>query len=852
MRPIVTFTVAHTLPSRIGRLHELCNNLYWSWNPTIREALRAVNPERWHRANHHPVRMLEATTLQEIDGLAADPAFLERYDRAIEELDRYRQSSGWYQAVRGVAAEGEVIAYFSAEFGLHESVPLYSGGLGVLSGDHTKSASDLALPFVCVGLMYQMGYFRQRLAVDGAQLESYDLNDPTHLLLNEVIDSSGNPLRISVDYPRGVVQARIWRLDVGRVPIYLLDTNIAENTIPEYRDIADNLYGGDQEVRVMQEIMLGIGGTRALRALGIEPTVTHSNEGHSAFLMLERTRRTMEEMAMSFEEASVVVASGSVFTTHTPVPAGNDAFSEELIDRYFSSYWPQLGLTRDEFLALGRIDPTNSTENFSMTVLALKMTSRRNGVSQLHGEVSRQMWHSLWPVIPAGETPIRGITNGVHTRTWVGDHVREIFDRYLGADWTERISNPDTWLGVDQIPDEELWHVKNTMRSDLVNYIHQRLDEQQAQWYSRSNTARDIERILDPNILTIGFARRFATYKRATLLFRDTERAVRLFTDPERPIQLVVAGKAHPKDAPGKDFIRKVIEFIRDQGLESRIVFTEDYDMGVARMMTQGCDVWLNTPRRPLEASGTSGMKAAVNGALNLSILDGWFPEGYDGTNGFAIGEGEGFSDLDLQDEFESRRLYRALEEEVIPYFYTRDEAGVPRRWVAMQKNALRTMAWRFSSDRMVQDYATEFYFPSTDRYRRMTADNGEAARALVQWKHRVRGLWKDVRIVSSQIHARSAMKINQTVNVVAYVSLDGLSPSEVRLEAWYGELDRDGLVSKGTPVALEPIGVEEGLALYSGSVRLGRPGHAGIALRAFPWHPDLIDTGEMDLMVWG
>jgi len=850
MRPVATFTVVPVFPEKLSRLNELYENLYWTWNPTIRECLRAINPPLWHGTNHAPIRMLQGTPPERLAELAEDGEFLARYRAALKELDGYLAASTWYG---GQGREGkERIAYLSAEFGIHESLPLYSGGLGVLSGDHTKAASDLGLPIVCVGLMYQMGYFRQRLAIDGTQLESYDLNDPSDLPISEVAGPDGRPLRITVDYPRGLVVARVWRLDVGRVPIYLLDTNFADNTIPEYRDIADYLYGGDSETRIMQEIMLGIGGLRTLRALGIEPTVTHSNEGHSAFLMLERTRMLMLEFGMTFAEAAELTAAGSVFTTHTPVPAGNDVFPVEMIDRYFSAYWPQLGLSRQEFLSLGRVDPSNGDENFSMTVLALKLASRRNGVSQLHARVSRAMWSGIWPDIPPSEAPITGITNGVHTHTWVADGMGALFDRHLGTAWRTSHSSPEVWSNVPAIPETELWEVKEALRREMIDAIHQRLDEQQSEWYSRSAEGRNLQGILDPAVLTIGFARRFATYKRATLLFHDPERALRLFTDPDRPIQLVIAGKAHPKDLPGKEFIRRVIEFARESNLAGRIVYVEDYDMAVARRITQGCDVWLNTPRRPLEASGTSGMKAAINGTLNLSILDGWFPEGYDGTNAFPIGEGEEFHDPEHQDEFESRKLYRMLEEHVIPTFYSRNSRGVPDGWVAMQKRALQTLVGRFSAERMVKEYAERFYFPSSDRFRRLAAENGVKTRELIGWKHYIFQNWKDVRFDGVTVDAPSMLRLGQEVQVRARLLPGMLAPGDLRVEAFYGDLNPEGLVSEGTAVALEPVGSEHGTIIYGGKVRIERTGHAGITVRALPYHPDLANKMEMKLIAWG
>jgi starch phosphorylase len=849
MRPIVTFTVEHDLPEQLARLNELCRNLYWTWNPTIREFLRSIDPERWHLTNHNPLKVLQDTPPERLRQLAGDPEFVGRYHEALRTLEGYLSARRWYGTRR--SDRSERIAYFSAEFGLHESVPLYSGGLGVLSGDHTKSASDLQLPFVCVGLMYQMGYFCQRLTHDGVQLETYDFNDPSTLPLTEMTDASRRPLRIGVEFPRGTVHARIWRLDVGTVPRYLLDTNIKENTITEYRDIADYLYGGDREVRIMQEIMLGIGGIRALRALGIEPTVTHSNEGHSAFLMLERTRLLMEEMGMTFAEAAELAAAGSVFTTHTPVPAGNDVFPVEMMEKYFSRYWPLLGLSREEFYSLGRVNPSDVTEGFSMTVLALKMTSRHNGVSQLHARVSHDMWKGIWSGIPASETPITGITNGVHTQTWVADAMSGVFDQHLGDDWRTRITDTGMWSRTAEIPSGILWSVKNQLRSDLINYVRWRLEEQHAETYTSSTTGRNAGGILNPEVLTIGFARRFATYKRATLLLRDRERALRLFNDAERPIQLVIAGKAHPKDIPGKEFIKAVMEFLHETGLEEKIVFIEDYDLAVARRMVQGCDIWLNTPRRPQEASGTSGMKAAINGTLNTSILDGWFPEAYDGTNGFAIGSGEEFTDPNMQDEIESRQLYRLLEEDIIPMFYSRNKKGVPEKWVAMQKRALVTMAAQFSSDRMVEEYAERFYFPCSDRFQRLRADGGRAVRDLIGWKRRIYQAWSGVRFVEVTTDAAEGMKVGEGLPVTARMSLGILSPDEVRVEVYYGRIDADGLISDGESFPLQRTDASNGLAVFAGNVPLHRVGHAGMTVRAMPSHPELGDKFAMNLVTW-
>ncbi len=849
MRPLYTFTVASAFPPELERLHDLVFNLYWSWEPRIAACFRAIDAELWHRTNHHPLKLLQQVPVERMHELAADERFLAVYRDAVAALDDYLSAPTWHGASRG--GSKDVIAYFSAEFGLHESLPLYSGGLGVLSGDHTKSASDLGLPLIGVGLLYQMGYFQQRITVEGIQLESYEFNDPSILPITEVLDEQGRPLRVTVDFPDAQVAIGVWSLVVGRVTLYLLDTNLRENRIPRYRDIADYLYGGDQETRIMQEIVLGIGGIRALQAMGIEPTVTHMNEGHSAFLMLERIRTLMLQHKIGFDVARQIASDGAAFTTHTPVPAGHDAFPREMIDRYFSAYWPTLGLSRDEFHRLGTVGNAGEDERFSMTVLALRLASRHNGVSMLHAAVSRDMWQGLWPQLPPEECPIVGITNGIHTRTWLAAEMAELFDGYLPSDWRGRTGDSEVWSHATKIPVDELWETTNRLRRDLIDAVRRRIDERHVEIYTRSSTGRDIGSVLDPDALTIGFARRFATYKRATLLFRDRERVLRLFNDPDRPLQMVIAGKAHPKDMPGKDLIREIHQTIAELGLEGRIVFLEDYDMAVARSMVQGCDVWLNTPRRPLEASGTSGMKAAVNGTLNLSILDGWFPEAYDGTNGFAIGGERQFADADHQDEYESRQLYRTLEQLVIPRFYERDADGIPNAWVAMQINALRTIGGRFSAHRMVQQYANGFYFPCSDRFTTLSSNGARAAGDLVAWRNHVVHHWSGVEIVSVSTDASGHMQTGQEVAVRARVRLGSLGAEDVLVEAWSGGLDPDNQIVDGRPTALIAGEEHDGMVEFSGSITLERPRRTGVTVRVIPWKKELGVKFGLNLIAW-
>lgn len=852
MRALKTVSVANSYPDSIARLEDLVTNLYWTWDPEIREFLRGIvpDPELWHIVNHSPLKAFGTTGGERLQELANDKKFCRKYEQALAALDNYIGEGGWYG--RTYPDRSDTIAYFSAEFGLHESVPLYSGGLGVLSGDHTKSASDLGLPFVGVGLLYQMGYFRQRLSLDGTQLETYEYNDPSTMPISRVHDESGRPVLITIPFPEGTVSVAVWKMVVGRVTVYLLDTNIGENSIPKYRDITGYLYGGDKEMRIMQEIVLGIGGIRMLEKLGIHPTVTHCNEGHSAFLLLERSRLLMESNGLSFQEASRLTSAGSVFTTHTPVPAGHDVFEPSMIEQYLGSYRRELGLTAEEFMALGRENEEDQTSGFSMTVLALRLTSGRNGVSQLHGEVSRKMWHGIWPEFSPNETPITGITNGIHTLSFVSDRMNDLFAKRLAKDWRLRITEPNLWNKAAKLPDAELWDVTQNMRREMIEYLRDRLLQRQTETYTRSDTGRDRSDILDPEAMTIGFARRFATYKRATLLFQDRERAYRLFTDPDRPLQLLIAGKAHPKDEAGKKLIRDIFAFVRETGLEHRIMFIEDYDIGVAKAMVQGCDIWLNTPRRPMEASGTSGMKAAVNGTLNASILDGWFPEAYNGRNGFAIGDEREFINAEYQDEIESRQLYSLLEEQVIPRFYDRDEEGLPREWIAMQKDAIATMGGAFSSDRMVREYTEQLYLPASDRFTELSKNGMEGTRNLTSWLRHLKDVWPDAHIADVEFSPESdLLRSGESITVTVRVELGRLAPDNVRAQVLTGPVDADGEIPDGVIESIPFVSMEGSVALYSGTIAMTDVGQTGMTVRLVPSHPESVLPVDIGLVTW-
>src|SRR5579883_1293203 len=654
-RSIRPYTVLPCLPDRLRSLQTLAYNLWWSWNADAVALFRRINPDLFAALDHSPIRLLGATDQTRFEQLEHDDGFLAHMDRVAAALDHYLKAPTWFQET--YSSDPDIrIAYFSAEFGIHESVPVYSGGLGVLAGDHLKSASDLGIPLMGVSLMYREGYFRQYLNVDGWQQERYPENDFFNLPLIAELNQDGSPVIVTVPFPGREVALRIWRIQVGRVPLYLLDANIPQNR-PEDRNVTAQLYGGDQHTRIQQEVILGIGGIRALRAIGKEPTVCHMNEGHAAFVGLERIRILIEEQKLDFAAALEAVKAGTCFTTHTPVPAGNDAFPPGMIDQYLGDYYRQLGIDRWNFLALGRQHPGNEAEPFGMTVLAIKLSNTSNGVSKLHGAVSRKMWNEIWPTLPTGEVPIASITNGVHTQSWISPEIGQLFERYVGVQWEEKPTDFAIWRRVEQIPDAELWRTHERCRERLIALARTRLRAQLKRRGAPPAEVDAADEVLDPDALTIGFARRFATYKRGDLLFRDLDRLVAIMNSKDRPVQIIFSGKAHPQDRGGKELIQRVVQQARKPEFRKRVVFIEDYDMNVARYLVQGVDVWLNNPRRPLEASGTSGMKVVGNGGLNLSILDGWWVEGYDGDNGWAIGAGEEYTDLAYQDEIESRAL---------------------------------------------------------------------------------------------------------------------------------------------------------------------------------------------------
>jgi starch phosphorylase len=702
------------------RLRALAQNLWWTWHPEVLSLFTDLDPHLWRVVDHNPIAFLNQITPEQIEERASELVLHSRINYAFRRLNEYVEKQKTWGTVHCGNLSDRPVIYFSAEFGLHESLPIYSGGLGILAGDHLKSASDLGIPLIGIGLLYHQGYFSQCLNNDGWQEENYVDLDINKLPLQPVTDSSGQPLLVPIETRIGMLRARVWQVQVGRVRLLLLDSNVEGNS-SEDRELTSRLYGGDNRVRIRQELLLGIGGARVLQALNTYPGVLHLNEGHSAFAILEEIRRLMEYDQIPFHRAHRRVSLYTVFTTHTPIPAGHDRFAPDLMEEHLGIFREKLGLSHDEFMAVGRVNPQDKSEPFCMTVLALKTSRRANGVSAIHAEVSRTMWQCLWPTRPEAEVPVGHITNGVHVLSWLAPQMYQLFETRLGQDWPTRMGHPDVWEKVAEIDDAELWETQQSLKMRLIRFVRRRL-YLQAERLGRQKTIKQINQILDPDVLTIGCARRFATYKRGDLILSQPERLAKLVGDARRPIQIIFSGKAHPLDNEGKLLLQRIAQATLNPAYKSRIVFVENYDYNVARHLVQGVDVWLNNPRRPLEACGTSGQKAVLNGGLNLSVLDGWWNEAYDGKNGFAIGHGGMHNDPNIQYQRDAGYLYDTLEQEVIPLYYERDASGVPRQWVRRMKRAMQSLGWRFNADRMVKDYAQRCYLPAASATSAQTA----------------------------------------------------------------------------------------------------------------------------------
>jgi starch phosphorylase len=830
IHPIREFVVRPALPPQLARMQDLANNILWAWEPPIRALFRRLDPALWKDSGYNPVVMLGRVSQATLEKMAADPRYIAQYQFACQRFDSHmkypRQTN-----------DGKVIAYFSAEYGLTECLPVYSGGLGILSGDHMKSASDLDLPLVGVGLLYQFGYFRQHLNADGWQQERYLENDFYSLPVQPLADSAGKQISVKVELPGGPVAIRLWKLAVGRVEMVFLDTNTPENVRPEDRGITGQLYGGDNDMRIRQEIVLGIGGMRALEALNYKPTVFHMNEGHSAFLALERIRLFMERQGLSFAEALEATRVNNVFTTHTPVPAGIDLFDSGLMFHYFNPFCQSAKIEFERFMALGRRNPKDQNEPLSMAILALNTSAYRNSVSKLHGEVSQEMWNDLWPTLPVAETPITWVTNGVHAPSWINGDLADLYDQYLEPDWRSRWNDRGMWKLVRDIPDEELLEMHRRRKRRLIAFVRERQTAAAARRKAAATEVRTSAEVLDPRALTIGFARRFATYKRATLLFRDVDRLRKILCHPERPVQVVIAGKAHPKDQPGKTFIREIAQLARDPQLWKHIVFVEDYDMKVARELVQGVDLWLNTPRRGEEACGTSGMKAAMNGVLNLSVLDGWFDEAYEMSGGWAIGDRERYSED--QDAIHASNIYYLLENEIVPLYYGQTEGGLSSEWVRRMKEALINITPNFDARRMVDEYSRKLYDPSHANWMWMEGGNFEEARSRSRWNARVRDLWPQVRFVEMGPAPETPVMSGEPISVRAALNLAGLKPEDVRVECLIGPIGTGGNLEDTEVIAMSGSRLDGELTIFEREIIPDQTGRLGYAIRVSPNHDD-------------
>jgi len=830
IQPLKEFLVRPALPPTLSRLSELAYNLLWSWDHTIRSLFRRLDPALWKNLNHNPIQLLGRITQEKLDRAAADPRFMLLYRRACERNDAYLH-------VAPPAETAAHTAYFSMEYGLLDCMQIYSGGLGLLSGDHMKAASDGDLSLDGVGLLYQRGYLQQALNPDGWQQERTPLNDFYTLPVRPSLTSSGEEVIVSVTLPTGELFIKVWHIDIGRVKLYLLDTNIPQNHTAEHREITDQLYGGDIHKRIRQEIVLGIGGLRALKRLGIKPTVHHMNEGHSAFLAIERIRVLMSESGLSFEEALEATRVSHVFTTHTSVPAGIDLFDSSLIYDYFRAYCEQARIPFEKLLSLGRKNLQDPTERFSMAVLALKTSAFRNAVSVLHRSVSQEMFQDLWPRLPVEEVPITSVTNGVHAPTWINGDLAALYDQYLQPDWRERLEDSKMWELVHEIPSQELWEVHRKRKRRMVAYVRERAVSCAIQRKASAAEIRRLQDVLDPDVFTIGFARRFATYKRATLLLRDMDRLKKILNNPKMPVQVVIAGKAHPKDHPGKTLIREIVTLSRDPEISKRLIFVEDYSIQVARELVQGVDLWLNNPRRGEEACGTSGMKASMNGVLNLSVLDGWFDEAYEISGGWAIGDRTPYSED--QDDIHASGIYSNLENEIVPVFYQDGEQNIPFEWIKRMKTCIANMTPRFSCGRMIAEYMSELYQPAHDLWTAVSADQFAAARQKTSWDLRMSEAWNQIRFLEFGDGPADQVMSGSSIPLRATVDLAGLKPSEVRVEAVIGPIGVNGHLQSTYALPLAPVEERGTAVVFANEFVVQETGRIGYSVRVSTNHFD-------------
>lgn len=853
VKPVATVNVVPKLPKALARLEELAYNMRFAWDHETIALFRRLDADIWEEVYHNPVKMLGMVSQNRLKEIQADPAFMANYERVLSDYDHYMKAENtWYGDNYGHLERDPIIAYFSMEFGITECFQNYSGGLGILSGDHLKSASDLNIPLIGVGLLYQEGYFQQYLNADGWQQEKYPINDFFNLPLRLERDKDGVPLKINVDLPGRKLWAQIWRVQVGRVRLYLLDSNVSENAREDDRSLTDRLYDGDRRTRIRQEILMGIGGIRALEVLGLRPDICHMNEGHSAFLSLERTKQLMQEKGLPFYQAKELVAASTVFTVHTPVPAGLERFGFDLIDEHFTDYMKELGLNRNQFIDLGR-ENMGDYELFSMSVMALKFSYGANGVAQLHGVVSRDMWQWMFPEVPVDEVPIDAITNGIHVQTWTSREMGTLYDRYLDPNWRIAPATEGIWDAIDSIPDAEFWRTHARRRERLVAFCRSKLKEQLINRGAPQSEIEAADEVLNPDALTIGFARRFATYKRATMIFNDLDRLDRIVNNPDCPVQFIFAGKAHPHDMGGKELIRRIVEVARMPQFRHAIVFLENYDMNVARYLVQGTDVWLNNPRRPKEASGTSGMKVIYNGGLNLSILDGWWAEAYEPKLGWAIGAGEEYDEPNWedQDRIEGLSIYNIIENDIMPKFYNQGRDGLPRDWMTMVKNSIRKMGPFFTTNRMVQQYTDQFYMLNYSRIEDMLKNDMKSGLEYADWRQNIENIWSQVSVISVNVEDNSA-NVGAKTEVSATVRLGTLKPEDVKVQLYVGSLDTRGEIVNGSA---QDMAVESdhqnGDYTFKTTFKYSRSGDHGLSVRVVPEHKYMHTNFQPKLITW-
>lgn len=844
-------TVNPQLPKEIGKLNEIANNLWWSWNTDYLRLLKEIDKDLWEVVDKNPIRFLKLVSQERLEKAANNEVFLEKYNNMVDNFNAYIESKNTWFIKKYPKNKNDLIAYFSAEYGLDETIPIYSGGLGILSGDHLKSASDLGIPLVAVGLLYKDGYFTQRLNKYGEQENQYIKEDINNLPINAVKDDSGKELIIDIDLPDGKLYLKVWKIIVGRVNLFLMDSDIEENN-EENRDITLKLYGGDQEMRIKQEIVLGIGGVKLLKKIGLNPTIYHMNEGHSAFLTLEIIRNIIEEKEVSFNIARDIATSKTLFTTHTPVPEGNDIFPLELVEKYFKNYWKKLNLTKEEFLKLG-MRPVEELENgFNMGILALKIAGKKNGVSKLHGAVSRELFGDVWPNIAANESPIGYVTNGIHTCSWLTQDLKELYNEYLIPYWQDRMYDDEVWYDIEKIPNEELWRVHNNRKQKMLDMVKEKTIERLKRNGVSYDEIKDIVSKINPNALTIGFARRFATYKRGTLIFRDLERITQILNDEERPVQLIFAGKAHPQDKIGQDLIKYINELSMKPQFKGKIFILENYNIGMSRYLISGVDVWLNNPRRPMEASGTSGQKASVNGVINFSVLDGWWAEGYDQTNGWTIGTNAEYSSYEDQDNADSESLYRTLENKIIPLYYENRKNGLSEEWVKVMKNSIITTGGKYSTARMLVDYTTKMYMPLCDLYNNYYSSLENVA-DYCEWKERIKKSWDKIEI--KQINNLSDITIDagNKIDVRCEVKLPDIDIENVDVEVYYGKIQSTGMVDDINIISMKLVKRDDENRKYQfeSKIELSTGGDYGYTFRVMPKHEMLLDSSNLNLVKW-